>query len=154
MKSSGAFGFEAVVVRSIISSFAILVHYTCIVTAFSSSFTCFWVWIGFSLALPEAAFAMIILDATSSFKWLATTAPIVSSLGLVPMAMTQRVTFGRLWRGADAVFIEGIASGDYVLTILEQSFWRLVLIGFSSDCRICIPGFADKATKTILEGSP
>ncbi|CAB4268439.1 unnamed protein product [Prunus armeniaca] len=82
MKSSGAFGFKAVVVRSIISSFAILVHYTCIVTAFSSSFTCFWVWIGFSLALPEAAFAMIILDATSSFKWLAMTAPTVSSLGL------------------------------------------------------------------------
>ncbi|CAB4298824.1 unnamed protein product [Prunus armeniaca] len=126
MKSSGAFGFEAVVVQSIISSFAILVHYTCIVTAFSSSFTCFWVWIGFSLALPEVAFAMIILDATSSFKWLATTAPTVSSLGLLPMAMTQRVTFGRLWRGADAVSIEGIASCS----------------------------FADKATKTILEGSP
>ncbi|VVA28891.1 Hypothetical predicted protein [Prunus dulcis] len=75
MKSSGAFGFEATVVRSVISSFAIWVHYTLIVTTFSGSFTCFWVWIGSSLGIPEAAFVMITLDATSSFRWPATTAP-------------------------------------------------------------------------------
>lgn len=145
--------------------------------------TCLWVWIGSSLALPEAAFAMIILDATSPFRCPATTAAPVSGLGLLPMAVTQRVTFGRMWRGADAVFVEGIAlcsfwllgvisvptctslsvfsvmrarelSGDQVLTVLEQSFWRLVLTSFSSECRICVLGFVDKAKETILEGSP
>ncbi|CAL9004368.1 unnamed protein product [Prunus brigantina] len=101
------------------------------VTAFSDRFTCFWVWIGSSLVLPKAAFAMIILNATYPFRWLATTAPLVSGLGLLPMTVTQRVTFGRLWLGADVVSIEGIAS---------CSFWLL--------------GFANKAMETIVEGSP